>query len=182
MYSTKEKLNHFRQLSSPSAAEADLALLCEKSSVNTNIIRYNLAPRKNAENILFDLLDVVTHEEIVRNRREFLAAKESEEQTDDIPDHNPNSKDENNGEPSPEEAPNSRSEEESISNEEIDEGQAVAPEEESISNEEIDEEQGVAPKEESISNEEIDEEQTEKEVLLASEKKSTSRKKKSIPK
>ena len=90
MYSVKEKLNHFRQLSSPSAAEADLALLREKSPGNSNLIRYGLAPSKNAEDILFDLLDVVTHDEIVRNRREFLAAQEAEEETDNIPDGNEN--------------------------------------------------------------------------------------------
>ena len=90
MYSVKEKLNHFRQLSSPSAAEADLDLLREKSPGNSNLIRYGLAPSKNAEDILFDLLDVVTHDEIVRNRREFLAAQEAEEETDNIPDGNEN--------------------------------------------------------------------------------------------
>ena len=90
MYSVKEKLNHFRQLSSPSAAEADLALLREKSPGNSNLIRYGLAPSKNAEDILFDLLDVVTHDEIVRNRREILAAKEAEEETGNIPDGNEN--------------------------------------------------------------------------------------------
>lgn len=90
MYSVKEKLNHFRQLSSPSAAEADLELLREKSPGNSNLIRYGLAPSKNAEDILFDLLDVVTHDEIVRNRREFLAAQEAEEETDNIPDGNEN--------------------------------------------------------------------------------------------
>lgn len=90
MYSVKEKLNHFRQLSSPSAAEADLALLIEKSPGNSNLIRYGLAPGKNAEDILFDLLDVVTHDEIVRNRREILAAKEAEETTDNTPNGNDN--------------------------------------------------------------------------------------------
>ena len=92
MYSVKEKLNHFRQLSSPSAAEADLELLREKSPGNSNLIRYGLAPSKNAEDILFDLLDVVTHDEIVRNRREFLAAQETEAETDNTHngDDNPN--------------------------------------------------------------------------------------------
>lgn len=90
MYSVKEKLNHFRQLSSPSAAEADLALLKEKSPGNSNLIRYGLAPSKNAEDILFDLLDVVTHDEIVRNRREYLAAQEAEKETDNIPNGNEN--------------------------------------------------------------------------------------------
>lgn len=96
MYSVKEKLNHFRQLSSSSAAEADLALLREKSSTNTNLIRYGLAPNKNAEDILFDLLDVCSHEEIVRNRRDLLAAQQSEEETDHIPDGKESPKDENN--------------------------------------------------------------------------------------
>ena len=96
MYSVKEKLNHLRQLSSPSAAEADLALLREKSPGNSNLIRYGLAPSKNAEDILFDLLDVVTHDEIVRNRREFLAAQEAEEETDNIPDGEKNPEDEKN--------------------------------------------------------------------------------------
>ena len=90
MYSVKEKLNHFRQLSNPSVAEADLALLKDKSPGNSNLIRYGLAPSKNAEDILFDLLDVVTHDEIVRNRREFLAAQEAEEETENIPDGNEN--------------------------------------------------------------------------------------------
>ena len=90
MYSVKEKLNHFRQLLTPSVAEADLALLKDKSPGNSNLIRYGLAPSKNAEDILFDLLDVVTHDEIVRNRREFLAAQEAEEETDNIPDGNEN--------------------------------------------------------------------------------------------
>ena len=101
MYSVKEKLNHFRQLSSPSAAEADLALLREKSPGNSNLIRYGLAPSKNAEDILFDLLDVVTHDEIVRNRREFLAAQEAEEETDNIPDGNENPNPDGNENPNP---------------------------------------------------------------------------------
>lgn len=72
MYSTKEKLNHFRQLVNPDAAEADLHLLTEKASANSNLTRYSLSPKKNVEDILFELLDVCTHEEIVRNRRDLL--------------------------------------------------------------------------------------------------------------
>ena len=101
MYSVKEKLNHFRQLSNPSVAEADLALLKDKSPGNSNLIRYGLAPSKNAEDILFDLLDVVTHDEIVRNRREFLAAQEAEEETDNIPDGNKNPNPDGNKNPNP---------------------------------------------------------------------------------
>ena len=73
MYSTKEKLYHFRQLANPLAAEADLALLHEKNPQSTDFTRFDLAPQKNAEDILFALLDVADHDEIVRNRREFVA-------------------------------------------------------------------------------------------------------------
>lgn len=92
MYSVKEKLNHFRQLSNHSVAEADLALLKDKSPGNSNLIRYGLAPTKNAEDILFDLLDVVTHDEVVRNRREYLATQKAEAETNNTPngDDNPN--------------------------------------------------------------------------------------------
>ena len=72
-YSAKEKLYHFRQLANPLAAEADLALLHEKNPQSTDFTRFDLAPQKNAEDILFALLDVVDHDEIVRNRREFVA-------------------------------------------------------------------------------------------------------------
>lgn len=81
MYSTKEKLCHFRQLANPLAAEADLALLHEKNPQSTDFTRFDLAPQKNAEDILFALLDVADHDEIVRNRREFFAAKEADDDT-----------------------------------------------------------------------------------------------------
>ena len=72
-YSAKEKLYHFRQLANPLAAEADLALLHEKNPQSTDFTRFDLAPQKNAEDILFALLDIADHDEIVRNRREFVA-------------------------------------------------------------------------------------------------------------
>lgn len=85
MYSTKEKLNYHRQLSNPLAAEADLALLHEKSPQGTDFTRFDLAPQKNAEDILFALLDVGTHDEIVRNRREFFAKQKDDEDNDSTP-------------------------------------------------------------------------------------------------
>ena len=78
MYSTKEKLSHFRTLLAPDLADADLHLLKEKDPENSNLIRFTLAPAKNVEDILFALLDVCTHDEIVRNRRDF--AKPSDPQ------------------------------------------------------------------------------------------------------
>jgi hypothetical protein len=80
MYSTKEKLHHFQQLTNPLAAEADLALLHKKYPQNADFTRFDLAPRKNAEDILFALLDVADHDDIVRNRREFLANVETKKE------------------------------------------------------------------------------------------------------
>lgn len=73
MYSTKEKLMHFHKLVSPTVVEADLTLLHEKAPHLTDFTRFDLAPEKNHEEILFLLLDHCEHDEIVRNRREFVA-------------------------------------------------------------------------------------------------------------
>ena len=75
MYSTREKLIHFNQLVNPQAVEADLTLLHEKNPQNTDFVRFDHAPEKSSEDILFALLDVCEHDEIVRNRREFFAAE-----------------------------------------------------------------------------------------------------------
>ena len=71
MYSAKEKLTHFHKLVSPTVVEADLALLHKKAPHLTDFTRFDLAPEKNHEEILFSLLDHCEHDEIVRNRREF---------------------------------------------------------------------------------------------------------------
>lgn len=92
MYSTREKLIHFNQLVNPQAVEADLSLLHEKNPQSTDFVRFDHAPEKNSEDILFALLDVCEHDEIVRNRREFFAAEN--ENTDN------NSGDGGNGTPS----------------------------------------------------------------------------------
>uniref|UniRef100_A0AB33JD07 Uncharacterized protein n=1 Tax=Prevotella sp. GTC17262 TaxID=3236797 RepID=A0AB33JD07_9BACT len=80
MYSVKEKLYHFRQLTNPLAVEADLALLHEKNPQSTDFTRFDLAPQKNAEDILFALLDVADHDDIVRNRREFFSKQEVDDE------------------------------------------------------------------------------------------------------
>ena len=177
MYSVKEKLNHFRQLSSPSAVEADLALLREKSPGNSNLIRYGLAPSKNAEDILFDLLDVVTHDEIVRNRREFLAAQEAEEETDNIPDGNEN--------PNPDGEKNS--EDEKKNETPVVEGEKQEDETPKDDDNPADEkptDETPAPKAEEVEQpkEETPTETTEEAEQPATEKKSTSPKKKSTQK
>lgn len=92
MYSTREKLIHFNQLVNPQAVEADLALLHEKNPQSTDFVRFDHAPEKNSEDILFALLNVCEHDEIVRNRREFFATENRD--TDN------NSDSEGNGTPS----------------------------------------------------------------------------------
>ena len=92
MYSTREKLIHFNQLVNLQAVEADLALLHEKNPQSTDFVRFDHAPEKNSEDILFALLDVCEHDEIVRNRREFFATENRD--TDN------NSDSEGNGTPS----------------------------------------------------------------------------------
>ena len=86
MYSTREKLIHFNQLVNPQAVEADLALLHEKNPQSTDFVRFDHAPEKNSEDILFTLLDVCEHDEIVRNRREFFAAENENTDTENPTD------------------------------------------------------------------------------------------------
>ena len=95
MYSTKEKLYHFRQLANPLAAEADLALLHEKNPQSTDFTRFDLAPQKNAEDILFALLDIADHDEIVRNRREFVADAAGEDNDNNTANNSSGEGDEN---------------------------------------------------------------------------------------
>lgn len=87
MYSAKEKIQLHRKLLSIEAAEADLVLLQEKAPGNSNLVKYRLSPRKNAEDILFDLLGVCDYDEIVRNRRTAL-----KKQKPDVPKHSDNQK------------------------------------------------------------------------------------------
>ena len=97
MYSAKEKLTHFHKLVSPTVVEADLTLLHEKAPHLTDFTRFDLAPEKNHEEILFLLLDHCEHDEIVRNRREYANqaadedndnnnANNSSEDGDEIPE------------------------------------------------------------------------------------------------
>lgn len=64
---------HFHKLVSPTVVEADLTLLHEKAPHLTDFTRFDLSPEKNHEEILFLLLGYCEHDEIVRNRREFVA-------------------------------------------------------------------------------------------------------------
>ena len=82
MYSTKEKIAHLRKLLNPDAANADLSLLKKLDSTNGEMARFENAPKRNAESILFALLDVASHEEIVAHRRKIVSeGQETGEET-----------------------------------------------------------------------------------------------------
>lgn len=96
MYSAKEKLTHFHKLVSPTVVEADLVLLHAKAPHLTDFTRFDLAPEKNHEEILFLLLDHCEHDEIVRNRREY--ASQAADEDNDNNNNNANNSSEDGGE------------------------------------------------------------------------------------
>lgn len=80
MYSIKEKNKHLRDLNAVQHAERDLDLLRQLDPRNDQLPSLSLSPRRNAEKILYNLLDVATVEEIRLNRRsqEEIEADEAE--------------------------------------------------------------------------------------------------------
>lgn len=69
MYSIKEKLRILREINNPAAVEADLALLRTAIPDDPRLVKFDLSPRRHAEEITLALLDRFTREEIVANRR-----------------------------------------------------------------------------------------------------------------
>ncbi|MDD4698177.1 MAG: hypothetical protein PHR52_11655, partial [Fermentimonas sp.] len=69
MYNFKEKNKHLRNLNAANYAEVDLELLKKLDPRNQNISTFEHAPKRNAEKILYTLLDLTTAEEIRNNRR-----------------------------------------------------------------------------------------------------------------
>ena len=69
MYSIKEKLRILREINNPAAVEADLALLRTAIPDDPRLVKFDLSPRRHAEEITLALLDRYTREEIVANRR-----------------------------------------------------------------------------------------------------------------
>lgn len=86
---------HFHKLVSPTVVEADLTLLHEKAPHLTDFTRFDLAPEKNHEEILFLLLDHCEHDEIVRNRREYANQAADEDNDNDNANNSSEDGDEN---------------------------------------------------------------------------------------
>ena len=69
MYSFKEKSRILKELLNPAFGESDLSLLRRLSPEDSLIAPAQVSPSRNAEAVLFRLLDLTTREEIRLNRR-----------------------------------------------------------------------------------------------------------------
>ena len=69
MYSFKEKSRILKELLNPAFGESDLSLLRRLSPEDSLIATAQVSPSRNAEAVLFRLLDLPTREEIRLNRR-----------------------------------------------------------------------------------------------------------------
>ena len=69
MYSFKEKSRILKELLNPAFGESDLSLLRRLSPEDSLIATAQVSPSRNAETVLFRLLDLTTREEIRLNRR-----------------------------------------------------------------------------------------------------------------
>ena len=69
MYSFKEKSRILKELPNPAFGESDLSLLRRLSPEDSLIATAQVSPSRNAEAVLFRLLDLTTREEIRLNRR-----------------------------------------------------------------------------------------------------------------
>ena len=69
MYSFKEKSRILKELLNPAFGESDLSLLRRLSPEDSLIAAAQVTPSRNAEAVLFRLLDLTTREEIRLNRR-----------------------------------------------------------------------------------------------------------------
>ncbi len=74
MYNIKEKNKHLRTLLAVTHANKDLQLLEQLSARNDQLETFRAAPDRNAEQILYTLLDFATAEEIRENRRDIELA------------------------------------------------------------------------------------------------------------
>ena len=83
MYSIKEKNKHLRSLNAVQHAEKDLELLRRLDPRNDQLPSLSLSPRRNAERILYILLDVATAQEIRLNRRSEEEIEQEEVETPD---------------------------------------------------------------------------------------------------
>lgn len=73
----KEKIKHYRDLAASSHVHTDLEYLKKVDPRNDQLPSFEYAPSRNAERILYSLLDVVSAEEIRNNRRRVALEAEA---------------------------------------------------------------------------------------------------------
>ena len=91
MYSFKEKQKHFSELQNSDAASLDLKLLTQKSPSHPLVKKFSRNPRRYANEILYQLLDVAERDEIRNNRRPPVS--KSNEESEKIGNVTPESTD-----------------------------------------------------------------------------------------
>nr|DAW73103.1 MAG TPA: hypothetical protein [Caudoviricetes sp.] len=70
MQEVKNKLAMFNALRCDDSAAADLKLLAERCPQHPDMARFTFSPKRNADDILFALLDHATEDDILENRME----------------------------------------------------------------------------------------------------------------
>lgn len=80
MYSYKEKIKHYRDLSAPDHVLIDLEHLRKVDPRNEHLPSFENAPARNADKILYALLDLVTAEEIRNYRRQVILDRSAAEE------------------------------------------------------------------------------------------------------
>ncbi len=80
MYSYKEKIKHYRDLSAPDHVLIDLEHLRKVDPRNEHLPSFENAPARNADKILYALLDLVSAEDIRNYRRQVILDREAAEE------------------------------------------------------------------------------------------------------
>ena len=83
MYSIKEKLKILREMLSPEAAEADIALLSRLAPGHEILSRARRCPMRYSEEVLYILLDKATKEDIRLHRRNSMWSDDVNPAVDD---------------------------------------------------------------------------------------------------
>lgn len=83
MYTLKEKKKHIADLFCPDCASVDCDLLASLAPAESSLPSFKNFPKRNAEDILYHLLDVTTREKIVENRRKVSKAEEEQRKAEE---------------------------------------------------------------------------------------------------
>lgn len=79
MYSYKEKIKHLGDLSAPVHVHTDLEYLKKVDPRNDQLPTFEHSPERHADRILYNLIDLVTADDIRNNRRRVALEKEAAE-------------------------------------------------------------------------------------------------------